>query len=169
MNYYLGVDVGGTKTHALIADETGRAVGFALAGTGSWEAVGYNGLEMVLMDAVHHAVEMAGIQIEEIAGAGFGLAGYDWSSQKQAHLNAITPLGLKSPIQIVNDAVLGIPADLCRLGISIVSELDERRGKARSRRKDALDAPWSVRQPDGMKSRPGNAGCHLEWINAIFH
>ncbi len=47
MNYYLGVDVGGTKTHALIADESGRAVGFAQAGTGSWEVVGYNGLEMV--------------------------------------------------------------------------------------------------------------------------
>ena len=39
MNYYLGVDVGGTKTHALIADEAGQALGFATGGPGNWEAV----------------------------------------------------------------------------------------------------------------------------------
>ena len=30
--YYLGVDIGATKSHALIADETGRVVGFGAAG-----------------------------------------------------------------------------------------------------------------------------------------
>ena len=30
--YFLGVDVGATKSHALIADETGRAVGFGPPG-----------------------------------------------------------------------------------------------------------------------------------------
>ena len=29
--YFLGVDVGGTKTHALIADENGRMTGLAVA------------------------------------------------------------------------------------------------------------------------------------------
>ena len=42
--YYLGVDVGATKSHALIADESGRAVGFAAAGPGTRQVVGYDGL-----------------------------------------------------------------------------------------------------------------------------
>ena len=32
MKYYLGVDIGGTKTHALIANENGQATGFATGG-----------------------------------------------------------------------------------------------------------------------------------------
>jgi N-acetylglucosamine kinase-like BadF-type ATPase len=122
MKYFLGVDGGGTKTHALIADETGQAVGFARAGTGSWEAVGYDGLTKVLKEACARAIEMAGIRMEDIAGAGMGLAGYDWPSQKQEHLNAIAVAGLTCPLQIVNDAVLGIAAGAEEgWGISVVS------------------------------------------------
>jgi N-acetylglucosamine kinase-like BadF-type ATPase len=35
MRYFLGVDAGGTKTHALITDETGQAVGFGAGGPGN--------------------------------------------------------------------------------------------------------------------------------------
>jgi len=122
MEVFLGVDVGGTKTHALVADETGQAVGFAHAGPGNWETVGYDGLNEVLKDVTNRALDMAGIEIDSIAGAGFGLAGYDWPSQKNAHLEAIAPLGLKSPPLLVNDAVLGIAAGSEEgWGISIVS------------------------------------------------
>lgn len=122
MQYFLGVDVGGTKTHALISDETGQAVGFAHAGTGSWESVGYDGLTAVLKDVTVRATEMAGIRLDAIAGAGLGMAGYDWPSQKQNHLDAIVPVGLDAPLQIVNDAVLGIPAGSeDGWGISVVS------------------------------------------------
>ena len=46
--YFLGVDIGGTKSHALIADETGRAIGFGEAGPGNYEDVGYAGLATAL-------------------------------------------------------------------------------------------------------------------------
>ena len=52
MKYYLGVDVGGTKTHALIADDTGQALGFATGGPGNWEGVGYDGLTRVLLECL---------------------------------------------------------------------------------------------------------------------
>ena len=42
--YYLGVDIGATKSHGVIADENGRAVGFGAAGPGNHEVVGYDGL-----------------------------------------------------------------------------------------------------------------------------
>jgi len=122
MRYFLGVDVGGTKTHVLIADEVGQAVGFGEDGPGNWEDVGYEGLTRVLIDNTTMAMEMAQIQIEQIAGAGMGLAGYDWPSQRQAHLDAIRPLKLRCPLEIVNDATLGILAGSSEgWGISVVA------------------------------------------------
>lgn len=110
MKYFLGIDGGGTKTHALIADETGRAVGFARGGTGTWEGVGYDGLTETLKDVSTRALAMAGLCMDDITGTGVGLAGFDWPSQKQEHLSALKKAGLCSPLQIVNDAVLGISA-----------------------------------------------------------
>ena len=44
MPYYLGADIGSTKTHTLIVDETGRALGFGESGSGNHEDVGYEGM-----------------------------------------------------------------------------------------------------------------------------
>jgi len=122
MKYFLGVDAGGTKTHALIAKETGEAVGFGLAGPGNWESVGYDELTKNLLDITTQALEMAKINISQIAGTGMGLAGFDWPSQRQDHLDAIQPLKLLCPLEIVNDTTLGILAGAEEgWGISVVS------------------------------------------------
>jgi N-acetylglucosamine kinase-like BadF-type ATPase len=122
MRYFLGVDAGGTKTHALIADEIGQAVGFGLAGPGNWESVGYDGLTKNLFDITTQAIKMAKITISQIAGVGMGLAGFDWPSQRQDHMNAIQPLKLLCPLEIVNDTSLGILAGATEgWGISVVS------------------------------------------------
>ncbi len=122
MRYFLGVDAGGTKTHALIADETGEAVGFGLGGPGNWESVGYGGLTTNLLGITSQAMKMANLNISQIAGTGMGLAGYDWPSQREAHLEAIKPLKLACPLEIVNDCTLGILAGAeDGWGISVVS------------------------------------------------
>jgi N-acetylglucosamine kinase-like BadF-type ATPase len=122
MRYFLGVDVGGTKTHAFIADESGQALGYGLAGPGNWEAVGYDGLTSNLLEITTQASAMARISLQEIAGTGMGLAGYDWPSQRLAHLDAILPLQLPCPVEIVNDTTLGLLAGAAEgWGISIVS------------------------------------------------
>jgi N-acetylglucosamine kinase-like BadF-type ATPase len=122
MSHYLGVDVGGTKTHALIADGDGHAVGFASGGPGNWEVVGYDGFTAVLQETIGRAAAMAGVKVEDLAGAGMGIGGYDWPSQRQAHLEAIRPVRLRGPVEIVNDATLGILAGSSEgWGISVVS------------------------------------------------
>ena len=110
MHYFLGIDIGGTKSHALIADETGRAVGFGQGGPGNHEVVGYEGLETMLQHVTHQALAMAGISIEQIASAGLGVAGYDWPSELAPTLAAIRPLGLCAPIEVVNDTIIGLVA-----------------------------------------------------------
>jgi N-acetylglucosamine kinase-like BadF-type ATPase len=121
MRYLLGVDVGGSKTHALIADESGCAVGFGLAGTGNYQGVGYDGFRSSLKESLRQALRQAGIQADQISGAGFGIGGYDWPSQLPAHQNVIASLGLTCPIEVVNDAVIGLVAGTSEgWGIAIV-------------------------------------------------
>jgi|YNPBryantNP2012_1023418.scaffolds.fasta_scaffold00418_15 N-acetylglucosamine kinase-like BadF-type ATPase len=108
--YFLGVDVGGSKTHALIADASGHALGFGQSGPGNPESVGYERLARVLQEATDEALSAAGISREMIAGAGFGIGGYDWPSQRPAMLEAIGALGLSAPVEIVNDALIALLA-----------------------------------------------------------
>lgn len=122
MGYFLGVDVGGTKTHALLSEENGRVVGFATGGPGNWEGIGYDGLTRVLQEVLGKVTEAAGINVKDIVGAGMGIGGYDWPSQHQAHMDAIRPIGLNCPLEIVNDATLGLLAGASEgWGISVVS------------------------------------------------
>ena len=106
--YFVGGDVGGTKTHLLIADEAGQALGFGRAGPGNPEGVGYAGLTQALRSALGEALAAASLENGQIEAGGFGIAGFDWPSQREQTLSAVRPLGLRAPIEIVNDAVLGI-------------------------------------------------------------
>jgi N-acetylglucosamine kinase-like BadF-type ATPase len=108
--YFLGIDVGSTKTHALIAREDGQAVGFGVSGPGNPENVGYDGLANVLQGATNEALDVAGISRDEIAGAGFGIGGYDWPFERPLMMGSIDTLGLSAPVEIVNDAMLGVLA-----------------------------------------------------------
>jgi N-acetylglucosamine kinase-like BadF-type ATPase len=109
-DFFLGVDIGATKSHALIADETGLALGFGQTGPGNYQTVGYPGMAAALHEATARALSMAGLSIDQIAGAGFGVGGYDWPSQRPRMLEIIQELGLRTPVALVNDAVLGLVA-----------------------------------------------------------
>jgi N-acetylglucosamine kinase-like BadF-type ATPase len=108
MRYFLGIDVGSSKTHALIADERGTCIGFGKAGGGNHQSVGYDGLTNVLQKSFEGACRMSGVEKDQIVGAGFGVAGYDFPSDRDAHLQAIAALGLSCPVEVVNDGANGL-------------------------------------------------------------
>jgi N-acetylglucosamine kinase-like BadF-type ATPase len=93
-----------------LADEGGQAVGLGHSGPGNHETVGYDGLQRALCLAMEQALTMARISKRDIAGAGFGVAGFDWPMEKEATLAAIATLGLNGPVAAVNDAILGLLA-----------------------------------------------------------
>ncbi len=120
--YFLGVDVGSSKTHALIADECGRCVGFGKAWGGNHQIVGYQGLVQALIASFEQARQMAGIQAQQIAGAGFGIAGYDFPTERQDHLNSVAVLGLTCPVEVINDGLNGLWAGASRgIGVSVTA------------------------------------------------
>lgn len=122
MKYFLGIDVGSSKTHALITDETGICVGFGKSSGGNHQGVGYEGLTNVLTESFAQACEMSGVDISDITGAGFGVAGYDFPSDRDPHLQAIAVLGLSCPIEVVNDGMNGLLAGATRgIGVNVTA------------------------------------------------
>jgi len=110
MKYFFGADLGATKTHALITDENGRALGFGESGPGNHETVGYDGMYASMRDALDQALSASGLTKADITGAGFGVAGFDWSSEYEITAKTIDRLELTSPYKFVNDTVPGLVA-----------------------------------------------------------
>ena len=103
---FLGIDVGGSKTHALLSDETGQVLGFGVGPGGNPEMVGYEGLTLAMQTTIHQACNGSGIKRQQISAAGFGIAGYDWPFQYTDTLRAVQALGLDTEILVIeNDAV----------------------------------------------------------------
>jgi N-acetylglucosamine kinase-like BadF-type ATPase len=122
MNYFLGTDLGATKSHALVADEHGRVLGFGHAGPGNHQSVGYEAMYEALSQSVKQAVDQAGLTMADITYSGFGIAGYDWPSEMKNTAPIIDRLGLSSPYKVVNDTLLGLAAGASEgWGVVVVS------------------------------------------------
>ena len=122
MRYFLGIDVGSSKTHALIVNETGQCVGFGKSGGGNHQNAGYEGLTDVLRESFTQACETSGVGAASITGAGFGVAGYDFPSDREGHLQAIASLGLACPMEVVNDGMNGLLAGATRgIGVNVTA------------------------------------------------
>lgn len=107
---YLGVDAGGTKTHALIADGAGRVRGAGVAGPGNWEGVGLEGALAAYREAVEQALAEAGASVGQLAAGGYGLAGYDWPSDHARLDPLVQKLGVPGPRVLVNDSAVALRA-----------------------------------------------------------
>jgi N-acetylglucosamine kinase-like BadF-type ATPase len=110
MRYYLGADLGATKTHTLITDENGAALGFGESGPGNHETIGYEGMFASMQQAMDQALNASALNKADLAGAGFGVAGFDWTSEYEPTDRTIGRLGLSAPYKFVNDCVPGLIA-----------------------------------------------------------
>lgn len=125
--YFLGIDVGSSKTEALIAGESGRSLGFGRSAGGNQQLVGYGGLAKALLAAYEQAARQAGevepaFRAAAIAGAGIGASGYDFPSDRAGHLQAAASLGLTCPLEVVNDGLLGLLAGAQRgFGVNVTA------------------------------------------------
>ncbi|MBC7227575.1 MAG: ATPase [Thermoflexales bacterium] len=107
---FVGVDAGGTKTHALVADESGEVLGIGRAGPGNWEGVGLEGALTTLRQAVGEALAAARTSPQEVTAAAYGLAGLDWPSDEARLRPVVEKLGLSGPAVLVNDTFVALRA-----------------------------------------------------------
>jgi len=112
MGYFLGFDIGGTKSAALLVDENGSVLAYALVRgrVGDYEDKKYDDLVELIHAAGGQALEQAGVGFEQLTAAGLGIAGYDWLSQRPKFLDAIRRAGLDCTVELVNDALIGLLA-----------------------------------------------------------
>lgn len=76
MPYYLGMDAGGSKTIAVLTDESGKIVGRGASGCGNHQ-VNRELAKASISDAVRQALDSAGLTQSDVEYALFGLAGAD--------------------------------------------------------------------------------------------
>lgn len=107
---YVGVDAGGTKSHAVVATAAGDVIGFAEAGPGNHESIGYDGVRASLETAVFGALQSAGVTKADVRGSGYGLGGYDWPSDIEPTHAVVRSLGLGGPFACANDATIALIA-----------------------------------------------------------
>jgi N-acetylglucosamine kinase-like BadF-type ATPase len=110
----LGVDGGGTRTYAILADETGRVLGSSVTGPSNWELVGIGGAGAALRVALVGALGVVGLETSAIEASVFGLAGVDWPSDVQRLAFAIDPLDVPGPREVVNDSFVALRAGASR-------------------------------------------------------
>ncbi len=107
---FVGVDAGGTKTHALVTDESGEVLGVGQAGPGNWEGVGLDGALAALRQAVEEALAAARTSPQDVTAAAYGLAGLDWPSDEARLRPLVDRLGLSGPAVLVNDTFVALRA-----------------------------------------------------------
>ena len=110
MTAVLGVDGGGSKTHAAICDENGTLIGAGTAGPSNWETVGLRGASDSIGDAIERALDGTGLRRSELDAAVFGLAGVDWPSDVPRLEGAFEALRLGIAPAIVNDSYIALRA-----------------------------------------------------------
>jgi N-acetylglucosamine kinase-like BadF-type ATPase len=118
----LGVDGGGSKTHALVADEHGEVLGFASSGRSNWEDTGLEAAGAALTEAVTGALAIAQVGPDDLAASAFGLAGLDWDSDRPILGGLLDPLGLAGPRTLDNDSFIALRAGASRpVGVVVIA------------------------------------------------
>ena len=110
MTLVLGVDGGGSKTHAAVCDETGAVIGWGTAGPSNWETVGLRGAADSISDAIDRALAGTDVRRGDLSAAVFGLAGVDWPSDVTRLDAAFEPLGLGTKPVLLNDSFIALRA-----------------------------------------------------------
>ena len=101
---FLGVDAGGTKTHAALMNSDGDILGLGVAATGNWERVGFDACALALSSAVDGALRESGHSRGDISDATFALAGIDWDSDATVMQSIVRGFGLNCVPTVMNDA-----------------------------------------------------------------
>src|SRR2546423_13077785 len=105
--YFLGVDGGGTKTHAVLLDEHERLLGEGFAGPSNPLRVGVASAAAAVREAIDGACDAAGVRRADIAACEVGLAGVRRSDLRERMRDSLTSLGISS-LEVVTDADIAL-------------------------------------------------------------
>ena len=115
----LGIDVGGTKTVCLLADNDERVIRQGREEGANLQGAGELALEKVLHSVMETTLEGTGVVPSAIC---LGIAGVDRTADEAVVRSIMSRIGYKARILIVNDALIALQAGIGNAaGIVIVS------------------------------------------------
>lgn len=122
MALYLGVDAGGSKTLAVIVNQEGRVKGVGLAGSGNFQQPeGEERAREEILLSMDLSCRDANIELEEIEGAFFGMAGADRPKDFAIVKELLSSLAPFPTWGFENDVYIGLVAALQRtVGVGVV-------------------------------------------------
>jgi len=103
MRYFVGVDGGGTKTDAVVGDESGRLLGLGHAGPANHAVVGIEGAGQAVRQAIDAALKEAGASLDQVEYAVLGLAGADFPEDFENLTRSVRTAVAGLPFHVVND------------------------------------------------------------------
>lgn len=117
--HVLGIDVGGTKTICLLADEQGQVIAQGREEGANLQGAGELALEKVLHSVMDKTVADQGVVPSAIC---LGIAGVDRAADEAVVRSIMKRIGYKAKILVVNDALIALQAGIdARSGIVIVA------------------------------------------------
>ena len=105
----LGIDVGGSKTVCLLADNEGRLIAESRDEGANLQGAGELALEKVLHSVMEAALEGTGLIPSAIC---LGIAGVDRDFDQASVRSIMSRIGYRARILVVNDALIAIDSGL---------------------------------------------------------
>src|SRR5262245_21114393 len=110
--YFLGVDGGGTKTHAVVTDANFQVIGEGVSGASNPLRVGIDNAIRNLEAAIFDALKQARLKLADLTAAGFGIAGISHPIHYHTMKEELThALGLEN-LELVTDAKIALTGAL---------------------------------------------------------
>jgi N-acetylglucosamine kinase-like BadF-type ATPase len=110
MNFYLGFDGGGTKTHCVVVDDAGHIVAEARSGPSNPLRVGFAKSCATLEDAATQALTSAGIERAHIQGVCAGLAGASQTQAAQRIAEFLKNFFPQAAVEVTTDLEIALAA-----------------------------------------------------------
>lgn len=105
--YILGIDAGGSKTHCMIADESKKILGEAVAPAAQHQIYGIAQTRDSLQTAIREALKKAGLVLSDISYGVYGMSGADGPDDFELLNPVVGEIMGDIPFQVVHDAWLG--------------------------------------------------------------
>lgn len=108
--YIMGVDVGGSKTQCVVADENGKSIAEGFGGAGNYQVCGAGTASDSMRKAVYEALQTADLSMEDITYAVFGISGADGPEDFEVLNPMVQRIMGTTKFKILHDAWLGLRA-----------------------------------------------------------
>ena len=106
--YVIGIDGGGTKTIALLAEDTGKIIGRTEGGTSAYQVIGGEKLKQVLRELVSGLLEECKIPKDRLAHLFAALSGVGRPGDRKAVTELLTELRISQEVSVDSDAVAAL-------------------------------------------------------------